>query len=155
MALKEGLVLNLYDTPSKMIHFAILTYVQTPWLCETASNSTLPVYSMPLTQLRSAVAGFLSPVLGRRTLNRKQQMTHPVDKHVGKKIRQRRWLVGMTQQQLAAEVGIKFQQIQMHGGCKFASVNFECPEKSVRPAVHLSPQPTTTTAPISLLRILK
>ena len=41
-------------------------------------------------------------------------MTHPVDKHVGKKIRQRRWLVGMTQQQLAAEVGIKFQQIQKY-----------------------------------------
>ena len=41
-------------------------------------------------------------------------MTHPVDKHVGTKIRQRRWLVGMTQQQLAAEVGIKFQQIQKY-----------------------------------------
>ena len=41
-------------------------------------------------------------------------MTHPVDTHVGIKIRQRRWLVGMTQQQLAAEVGIKFQQIQKY-----------------------------------------
>jgi transcriptional regulator with XRE-family HTH domain len=41
-------------------------------------------------------------------------MTHPVDTHVGTKIRQRRWLVGMTQQQLAAEVGIKFQQIQKY-----------------------------------------
>ena len=72
------------------------------------------LYFKYLTQLRSAVAGFLSLVLGRRTRNRKQQMTHPVDKHVGKKIRQRRWLVGMTQQQLAAEVGIKFQQIQKY-----------------------------------------
>ncbi len=41
-------------------------------------------------------------------------MTHIVDKHVGKKIRQRRWLVGMTQQQLAQVVGIKFQQIQKY-----------------------------------------
>ncbi|MEQ8366012.1 MAG: transcriptional regulator, partial [Roseicyclus sp.] len=34
---------------------------------------------------------------------------HPVDVHVGKRIRHRRWTVGMTQQQLAAQVGIKFQ----------------------------------------------
>jgi transcriptional regulator with XRE-family HTH domain len=41
-------------------------------------------------------------------------MAHPVDVHVGKRIRQRRWLVGMTQQQLAEKVGIKFQQIQKY-----------------------------------------
>lgn len=41
-------------------------------------------------------------------------MTHPVDVHVGKRIRHRRWLVGMTQQQLAESVGIKFQQIQKY-----------------------------------------
>jgi len=41
-------------------------------------------------------------------------MTHPVDLHVGKRIRHRRWLVGMTQQQLAEAVGIKFQQIQKY-----------------------------------------
>lgn len=41
-------------------------------------------------------------------------MTHPVDVHVGQRIRQRRWLVGMTQQQLAERVGIKFQQIQKY-----------------------------------------
>jgi len=41
-------------------------------------------------------------------------MTHPVDVHVGKRIRQRRWLTGMTQQQLAQQVGIKFQQIQKY-----------------------------------------
>ncbi|MED7677369.1 helix-turn-helix domain-containing protein [Rhodobacteraceae bacterium IMCC15231] len=41
-------------------------------------------------------------------------MAHPVDEHVGKRIRQRRWLVGMTQQQLAGHVGIKFQQIQKY-----------------------------------------
>lgn len=41
-------------------------------------------------------------------------MPHPVDVHVGKRIRHRRWLVGMTQQQLAQSVGIKFQQIQKY-----------------------------------------
>lgn len=41
-------------------------------------------------------------------------MTHHVDVHVGKRIRHRRWLLGMTQQQLAAQVGIKFQQIQKY-----------------------------------------
>lgn len=41
-------------------------------------------------------------------------MAHIVDVHVGKRIRQRRWLVGMTQQKLAECVGIKFQQIQKY-----------------------------------------
>lgn len=41
-------------------------------------------------------------------------MKHPVDVHVGKRIRHRRWMVGMTQQQLAEQVGIKFQQIQKY-----------------------------------------
>ncbi|MBC7133966.1 MAG: helix-turn-helix transcriptional regulator [Roseovarius sp.] len=41
-------------------------------------------------------------------------MPHPVDVHVGKQIRHRRWLMGMTQQQLAEAVGIKFQQIQKY-----------------------------------------
>ena len=41
-------------------------------------------------------------------------MKHPVDVHVGKRVRHRRWLVGMTQQQLAERVGIKFQQIQKY-----------------------------------------
>jgi len=41
-------------------------------------------------------------------------MKHPVDVHVGKRVRHRRWMVGMTQQQLAGKVGIKFQQIQKY-----------------------------------------
>ncbi|MEM0937028.1 MAG: helix-turn-helix transcriptional regulator [Pseudomonadota bacterium] len=41
-------------------------------------------------------------------------MSHPVDVHVGKRVRHRRWMVGMTQQQLAQKVGIKFQQIQKY-----------------------------------------
>lgn len=41
-------------------------------------------------------------------------MKHAVDVHVGKRIRHRRWMLGMTQQQLADAVGIKFQQIQKY-----------------------------------------
>ena len=41
-------------------------------------------------------------------------MAHPVDLHVGKVIRQRRWLAGMTQQKLAQEIGVKFQQVQKY-----------------------------------------
>lgn len=41
-------------------------------------------------------------------------MKHPVDVHVGKRIRHRRWMLGMTQQQLGEAVGIKFQQIQKY-----------------------------------------
>jgi len=41
-------------------------------------------------------------------------MKHPVDSHVGQRVRQRRWLLGMTQQYLDEKVGIKFQQIQKY-----------------------------------------
>jgi transcriptional regulator with XRE-family HTH domain len=45
---------------------------------------------------------------------KEQVVKHPVDIHVGKRIRHRRWMVGTTQQQLAEKVGIKFQQIQKY-----------------------------------------
>lgn len=38
----------------------------------------------------------------------------PVDIHVGKRLRQRRTFVGMTQEQLGAALGITFQQIQKY-----------------------------------------
>ena len=41
-------------------------------------------------------------------------MTHPVDAHVGKRIKQLRWLRGLTQQQLAQAIGVKFQQLQKY-----------------------------------------
>lgn len=41
-------------------------------------------------------------------------MAHPVDEYVGKRVRQRRWMVGYSQQQLGEAVGIKFQQIQKY-----------------------------------------
>jgi transcriptional regulator with XRE-family HTH domain len=39
---------------------------------------------------------------------------NPVDLHIGQRVRHRRWLLGMTQQQLAQAVGIRFQQIQKY-----------------------------------------
>jgi len=41
-------------------------------------------------------------------------MAHPVDIHVGQRIRQRRCKVGMTQQQLGGSAGIKFQQLHKY-----------------------------------------
>lgn len=41
-------------------------------------------------------------------------MAHPIDLHVGARVRQRRRLLGMTQQRLADAVRIRFQQIQKY-----------------------------------------
>lgn len=41
-------------------------------------------------------------------------MSHPVDVHVGKRIRQRRLLLKTTQQQVSDQVGVKFQQMQKY-----------------------------------------
>jgi transcriptional regulator with XRE-family HTH domain len=56
------------------------------------------------------------PEFGRNAASKEkdEDMAHIVDNHVGKRIRQRRWLIGMTQQKLAELVGIKFQQIQKY-----------------------------------------
>lgn len=39
---------------------------------------------------------------------------HPIDVHVGQRIRQRRILIGMSQSTLAKAVGITFQQVQKY-----------------------------------------
>jgi transcriptional regulator with XRE-family HTH domain len=41
-------------------------------------------------------------------------MTNDIDLHVGKRLRRRRRLLGQTQQTLAEQVGIRFQQIQKY-----------------------------------------
>jgi transcriptional regulator with XRE-family HTH domain len=41
-------------------------------------------------------------------------MAHPIDVHVGQRIRQQRWAKSMTQKELAKAIGIKFQQIQKY-----------------------------------------
>ena len=39
---------------------------------------------------------------------------HPIDVEIGKRIRHRRWQLGVTQQALAEKCGVKFQQIQKY-----------------------------------------
>lgn len=41
-------------------------------------------------------------------------MANDIDAHVGQRLRQRRWLLGLTQQQLGDRIGIKFQQVQKY-----------------------------------------
>lgn len=41
-------------------------------------------------------------------------MPHPIDVHVGLRVRQRRALLGMTQTDLAKAVGLTFQQVQKY-----------------------------------------
>lgn len=41
-------------------------------------------------------------------------MPHPIDVHVGRRLRARRRLLGLTQETLASAVDIKFQQIQKY-----------------------------------------
>lgn len=41
-------------------------------------------------------------------------MANPIDLYVGKRLRQRRRILGLTQQKLADEVNIRFQQIQKY-----------------------------------------
>jgi transcriptional regulator with XRE-family HTH domain len=48
------------------------------------------------------------------TANWWARTAHSVDLHVGQRVRQRRWMMNMTQTQLGDRVGIKFQQIQKY-----------------------------------------
>jgi transcriptional regulator with XRE-family HTH domain len=41
-------------------------------------------------------------------------MTTDIDLHLGRRLRRRRRLLGLTQQQLGVQVGIRFQQIQKY-----------------------------------------
>ena len=41
-------------------------------------------------------------------------MSDEIDMHLGKRMRRRRRLVGLTQQQLASACGVRFQQIQKY-----------------------------------------
>ena len=58
-------------------------------------------------------------------------MKHGVDVHVGKRIRHRRWMIGMTQQQLAEAVGIKFQQIQKYETGTVSYTHLTLPTKRI------------------------
>jgi len=41
-------------------------------------------------------------------------MTNDIDLHLGKRLRRRRRILGLTQQQVAGNVGVRFQQIQKY-----------------------------------------
>ena len=41
-------------------------------------------------------------------------MAADIDLHLGRRLRRRRRLLGLTQQQLAVQVGVRFQQIQKY-----------------------------------------
>ena len=45
---------------------------------------------------------------------KKKGSAEPVDKHVGKRLRIRRSLLGLSQEKLAEQVGVTFQQIQKY-----------------------------------------
>src|SRR5437762_3121333 len=45
---------------------------------------------------------------------RKADTPHPVDLHVGQRVRSRRIELGMSQEKLAAELGLTFQQVQKY-----------------------------------------
>lgn len=41
-------------------------------------------------------------------------MAHPIDTHVGKKLRQRRTILGLSQDAVGTAIGVTFQQIQKY-----------------------------------------
>jgi len=54
-----------------------------------------------------------SPRPGGRS-RRKAESPHPVDIHVGSRVRSRRVELGMSQEKLASELGLTFQQVQKY-----------------------------------------
>lgn len=45
---------------------------------------------------------------------RKKQYAGPLDQHIGTRMRVRRCLLGLSQQELAARIGLTFQQVQKY-----------------------------------------
>ena len=56
--------------------------------------------------------GFAQP--GQEIIFEKEFMPHPVDIYVGQRLRLRRSMLGMSQEQLGGAIGITFQQIQKY-----------------------------------------
>ncbi|MEN3975447.1 helix-turn-helix transcriptional regulator [Emcibacter sp. SYSU 3D8] len=92
--------------------------------------------------------------------------SNPVDIHVGKRLRQRRTFIGMTQEQLGVALGITFQQIQKYERganrigasrlfdiCRILDVTpqfffEEMPEQGEGAPLGAAPQPTRGDDPI-------
>jgi len=71
----------------------------------------------PVPSLHSAVAGD-GPVVLLNTEQRPnttmQKDPHPIDRHVGSRVRLRRTVIGMSQEQLGHKLGVTFQQVQKY-----------------------------------------
>jgi transcriptional regulator with XRE-family HTH domain len=50
----------------------------------------------------------------RRPGRRKSEAPHPIDVHVGSRVRLRRLMLGMSQEQLGVQLGLTFQQVQKY-----------------------------------------
>lgn len=55
-----------------------------------------------------------TPKKGRRGRSQQREGPHPVDVHVGSRIRMRRTLLGMSQTALGDALGLTFQQVQKY-----------------------------------------
>jgi transcriptional regulator with XRE-family HTH domain len=65
--------------------------------------------------MRRTVTNIEQPKTRRRQpITAKEYGPDPIDVHVGKRLRLRRTLLGMSQEQLAGAVGVTFQQIQKY-----------------------------------------
>jgi len=53
--------------------------------------------------------GYIFPVLEASAM-----AMSPMDIQIGRRIRERRWLLGLSQEKLARRVGLKFQQVQKY-----------------------------------------
>jgi transcriptional regulator with XRE-family HTH domain len=53
-------------------------------------------------------------MFARQKKNTPKNNAHPVDVYVGRKIRQRRIVLGLSQEKLANDLGITFQQVQKY-----------------------------------------
>src|SRR6202011_5921624 len=60
---------------------------------------------------RALMRGFRRP---RRAGRRKAGQPHPIDVHVGRRVRLRRTMLLMSQEKLAAALGLTFQQVQKY-----------------------------------------
>src|SRR5579884_4065703 len=63
----------------------------------------------PTTNPRAESATAVSP-LERATARRSTGRTQDIDRHVGARVRERRIMLGLTQQQLADLIGVTYQQ---------------------------------------------
>lgn len=57
-----------------------------------------------------------TPCRPKAAYGRGTGIPNPVDVHVGKRIRMRRLFLGMNQENLAAQLGVTFQQVQKYEG---------------------------------------